>query len=299
MLYLVFLLSVTVSSYRPELFRSPRELVTAYSHANKNTIKKLLQKIAEFREEGKLELERVNSSFVNAGRHKDQHQAEFDQATLENNNAKKAVETATNEKDDAQAAWDDINGQLTVKKEERKRSKAIYDQKKALEDKILTRTNAEAKDFEDLMKLLPDLALTQQGAGRRLLETGEGDVAQIQGYVNEMISASKAEAADATAATSKAKAVFDNDDQLYTQLSSQLSNAQAALTSAGTKLRQKKNLLTISQDNLKKAKESLAQAKLDLENAEELRDITKVTVDNDDDTLAQVALKLENLSEGE
>lgn len=285
MLYLVFLLSVTVSSFRPELFRNPRELVHAYSHANVDTINVLLNKITDLRLEGKEELERINTLFNESNKTKNEAQSAYDAALEAKNEAQRSVQKANTTKIKAQRIWETLYADANAAKVVSDRSKEVYRQKRDFKAKILTRTNAEAKDFISLQDLLKNLYQVNTGQ----------DVDKIDEMVTQMKNASEVEAQNATDEASNANQTFHRNLKIYDDFNIQQANAKSSLTSESLVLDAKINELTNSKQALASASVSLKQANSDLGDATKLRDVTKRTVERDDSILAQVVTALNHL----
>lgn len=302
-LFLFLLLSITASSYRSldhlqrprKLFKNPRKFVNTFSQANPDTIKLLLTKIEDLLQEGKDDLSSAHDN------HQDKLTAfnELEQSLKlrgqENQTA--TVNLASSEKLLTQKL-DELSVQRTKVTEaatEEKTLKGRWETQKTLSDLIQAKTTEEAKDFEELLVLFKSLEPSQQGHGRRLLETGEGDVDRMVNFVIEMQNAAKKEASDAATSEKTARTQYDTakktlDQETLTKI--KLEEEERLLQE---KVTQNKLLLDNAINSLKVITDSHAKGKEELESAEEFlnNEITRVTAD--EETLNQVKELLKNL----
>lgn len=306
MLFLVLLLSVTASSYRSldhllsprKLFRNPRKFVNAFSQANPNTIDTLIQKIDEIIDEGNDDVKTAQ----------DKHTAAltlFNEQTKKLGTATQDEKTKAQNHDDAKDALkkaDDAvaegNKKVIFAEADKFTKKDALDLTTKKRDAVVKRTNAEETDFKEILTLLDELAPTQQGAGRRLLEADENDVTRMKSYVETMRAQSQHDAADAEREYQEHLDESEAANKKYQDLVSQQVGLEEVQEAAQSKFDLAKAEHEAAQSTLKKVTNSHEQAKLALGGAKDFLDSETKRVTADNNTLNQVKTQLEALKSG-
>lgn len=303
MLFLFLLLSITASSsgsldhlLRPKkLFRNPRKFVDAFSQANPDTINTLLTKIDEVIRDGTLQMQKAIDDTAALRITFNQKVAELDAATKSN-------VTATKNHDASGVALTSANEQVAnnakkveAAKKDRDLKKNTLDQATKTKDATLKKTDAEAEDFKAILDLVAQLEPSQQEGGRRLLESGEGDVEKITNYVAQMQTAAANEAKDVQDAFNLANDEYTSASGTFDRLTVDQINLVENRKKAQNAFDQTKLLLDDAIDAVNAATKSHADVNRQLTLAKEFSDSETHRVTNDNKVLNEVKALLTDL----
>lgn len=305
MLFLVLLLSITASSHASldhllspkKLFRNPRKFVDAFSQANPATLNSLLDKIDAIIHDGTAEMQKAIDNTAALQKAFNQKAAELEAAT-ESNLTATGNHAASGETLDSAIDQVTINAKkVEAAKKERDVKKDALDQATKTKDATLEKTNAEAEDFKEILELVAQLTTAQQGSGRRLLESGEGDVEKITNYVVQMRDVSTEEAEAVKTAFNLAQNEYTSASDIFERLTVVQINLVESRKKAQTAFDQTELLLDDAINTVNAATKSHADANRQLTIAKEFSDSETLRVTNDNKVLNEVKVLIKGLQE--
>jgi len=301
MLFFVLLLSVTASKYRSldhllsSKRLSSREVFNAFSQVGKEgTIQKLIGKLDDLLAQGALDLTAANDTHV------DKLDA-FNKLAVSLKAATVAHKTATTALDNSKTALEGASADVDAQSKKVQEAQAVKEDKASkltqatkTRDLTVSKTTEEASDFDAIIELVKDLQPSQQGFGRRLFGTAEGDVDRILGFVKEMQDAALKEAAESEKALKFATQEHTDASDLFDEATIKLINLVETEKTAKATFNRDKLLLDDAISELNTLTDAHGKAEIELDNAKDFLENESHRVGSD----AKVINDVKNLLQG-